>query len=982
MIHDRYLTEGRPVSMNGLEALAARTYPLTLKTIYRMLTQPDFPIHSYIVFPESSLQGQTVNRFWFTLFQAGLPVGTDLSVFDASQKRSRTLTKLINNTGASQLMVNWFEALSSALTANSFLTLARAWMDRLEQWHYAPKALNERLLAYVKAVTTDEALRSFFLRQALELSAKENRNAPLLFSQSVLLGWLTLYALYGSSTQDVRLARLRAENEASLSALYGRYLELQAGDQPQVITTRRCALCVRPLPPQAYFGQEAALEKAEQELIDRGKVLICGLGGIGKTELTRQLLARLIRQRRYSNLAYVQYENSLESSYRVAFPSLRDAGNGAAEAMARHLLEENGNGKTLLLIDNVNEIPARDAALSRLSEYGCDVIVTSRLSALEGFSVVFLSGLDTEDSRRLFYYHARQISGWQEMVDELCDAVAGHPLAIVLFASLCRSRFWPVDKLVKRLREGGLSGLSYVHQASQVNLEDVFSNLFLRKDLSREQGRLLELLSLLTYRYWLPEELLPWTRDIFSQEDALADACRSLSDLGWLLCGDVGFAVHPIIAETVRLQPTDAGDYPLLWQLLDQLSEDGVPLAHQAIIGMILHMKQLSLSAVRCLAGLEQRIGFISYQRLPDEAYEIHRRFLDAHAHEAADETDYWLGQAIRDAVVFSRTEHLGQYLHTIMLSDGGAASVRNAQCMYTLLELLCASRERELAEQGFAWMRSKSGAPQVQADYLISYSVKQRRMDGDPKGAEASLRQAAKLLEQCGQQHTLRQADLNYRLAVCLLDLGRPQEAKPLLEDCLQIMKSLGRPDNTDKMMSTRTTYAVVLGFLNEYEAALQEYEYLASLYRDQGREESAQYAVLMNNTAIVLDSMKRFEQAEKTLQTVIRLDEALNLPMDIQATHHRNMAFILSHAAEYEKAGPFAAYALQKRQELFGSASPWTADAQAVYALILAFTGQKEAALEMIETACDVLKNSWGSGHRHTRNAENNRSLIQGIG
>lgn len=47
-----------------------------------------------------------------------------------------------------------------------------------------------------------------------------------------------------------------------------------------------------------------------------------GMGGIGKTEMTRQALALLAKEELFSRMAWVQYENSLASSLRMAFDGL------------------------------------------------------------------------------------------------------------------------------------------------------------------------------------------------------------------------------------------------------------------------------------------------------------------------------------------------------------------------------------------------------------------------------------------------------------------------------------------------------------------------------------------------------------------------------------------------------------------------------------------------------------------------------------
>ncbi len=956
----------------------AQPAQLTLKNLYSALTRRDYPSYSYRVFSDAAMQGETLTRFWHRVFQDALADGADASVFDQSDGRSRTLSRLMNGSGSPRLMQDWFDSVASLLDESLIQRMTDVWMALLDERRYAPRALTARLrsLTAETAETQTAELAEFFRRQAEGLTDEGQPGAPLLYRHGVLLTWLTLYALFGGRTREEALNRLRIRQDMSAPALYRRRAQTHENALPQVISSRQSELCLQPLAQQAYFGYQAQLSEAVRLLRRRGKLAVTGIGGVGKTEFARQLLARLSAEGAYRRLAFVQYEQSLANSLATAFPALRETDAALRETQARALLEA-ADG-TLLLIDSLNALPAEEPALTRLATYGCDILLTSRYPAPEGFDALQLSGLDADSASALFSHLDPRATEEPDAVHAVNAAVALHPLAITLFASLCRSRFWPVSRLREWLERQGLRQLSYVRQASPVNLTTVFSGMLFRSArLTEQQTRLLRLICLLPYRFWLPETLLPYAGDLCENADELADQCQALRDLGWLLVGEAGYAVHPVIAETMIQQPSDQR-YPRLWAYLATSVEQDDDLAHRALVTVLTRMGELSAEAVRCLSLLEQNIGAIRWLPLPQALYDLHRHYLEDREATSGETADYWLGQALRDIVVLSRRDRLNEYLARIPLKPDCLSDSRRRLSLYTVLEYACAGKEPRPAVAALDAIRPRDPDTIGMAEYLISYSVKQRRCDHDAAAALESLEEADMLLGRHGQRQSMNQSNLDYRRATCLLDLGRPAEARPLLERCLRILDDTGHPAQSAKVMATQSTYAVTLTFLGEAEAALAVYEALADAYHRQGRERSAEYAMMRNNTALLLDSMGRTDRAADEIAEVLALDQALSLPVDVLATHHRNAALILCHAQACADALPHAEQAAALRSAAFGADSPWTADARAVTALALAGVGRTQEALTMIGPACETLLSAWGPDHRHTRNAERIRQQI----
>ena len=133
---------------------------LTLKNLYRVLTQKDYPLHSYRVFPDQYLRGGSLLKFWYSYFQEAFPKTVDLSIFNPETRRNRNTSRLMNRSGSGGMMESWFSGLSGQMTSNFFLSMVNAWQDRLEQWHYYPQALSDRLQLFAKEICDKQDLET------------------------------------------------------------------------------------------------------------------------------------------------------------------------------------------------------------------------------------------------------------------------------------------------------------------------------------------------------------------------------------------------------------------------------------------------------------------------------------------------------------------------------------------------------------------------------------------------------------------------------------------------------------------------------------------------------------------------------------------------------------------------------------------------------------------------------------------------------
>ncbi|MFR0953990.1 MAG: hypothetical protein ACLSGK_14910 [Lachnospiraceae bacterium] len=71
-----------------------------------------------------------------------------------------------------------------------------------------------------------------------------------------------------------------------------------------------------------FFGREEELYDLKEMFFNSGKYLISGIGGIGKTELMRQLVSWMEQEEVKCRIAAVQYEENLAVSFSRSFLNL------------------------------------------------------------------------------------------------------------------------------------------------------------------------------------------------------------------------------------------------------------------------------------------------------------------------------------------------------------------------------------------------------------------------------------------------------------------------------------------------------------------------------------------------------------------------------------------------------------------------------------------------------------------------------------
>ena len=948
---------------------------VTLKNLYRLLTQPDWPVPSAVALPGSAAYGNTLVAFWSRLFAAGLPPEVDLGFMDVSERRSRAISSLMNRSGGETFREEWHRSLAGALDEGAFWRLAGAWSEALRTGKCRQEELEARLIAFISEIACSDTALSPQMRACLNgLGRRIGRNeggVPREFRSTMALCWLTLCALLGGRKDAGALDQLREALTADDVALYRRSIVSGRAGRIQTLTNRKCSLCAQPLPKKGFVGRGEQLKQVRSKLMESSKLLLSGMGGIGKSELARQLWTLLKSENVYQRVAFVQYQNSLAQSLIEAFdwPELSQS---PEEAVLRRAQEVTGSAglSTLLLIDNVDQTVAGDALLEQLSHFDCDILATSRLSELPGFVSFAVAPLDQTDSLVLFEKSLGD-RGDGAHDEALYEYTRGNPLALTLFARLCKSRYWSVEQLVDRLRKDGAMSLPLSGEDA-ASLEEVLGGVFSQTCLGERERNLLRLLAMLPYGFWLPQRVAPMAGDVSDDVDAICDILQVLADLGWLTQHRTGYLMHPVIADVAATPAADCDDFPTFWKYWrERLVGTLETTDRNVLLEAFRRVGALNPDGLQVLLKLEDSIISGTYVRMPDWLLTTHRNYLDHQPGNDVLEAGYWLTMATFD-IVNDRFDLLeGSLRRLLNLSPEALQESRNFSLTCNALEYASQISDIDLVNTLFERIHPADKLCEAHAAWLASMSIKLRKIDRDHNAALKVLQEAENIVDALGLRDTLIASNCDYRLAICLLDLQQNREAAQYLKRCLTVLKKLGYRDDSVTMLATMSTYAVALMCCERYDRAIAIYEKLLKVYQKQMHTDSNEYISMLNNYGVTCYKMGRLDRAVDLLQQVVELDEKTVSTVDMRVNHRRNLVLYLLLKGNPQEALKVAVEGENIAMEKYPREEPTVAALEELEAEAWLALGDTDRAVAMLERVYPIVEKATGIPHRYAERA-----------
>lgn len=528
---------------------------LTPKNVYRFLTDNLPGLYPHGVIPAAERKGLTLVKFWAQVLDGIIPPEWHASLFAGSQ-RSRRLSDMMNRTGVQPLPPKLQQEMNTLLSGEMLIRLSQQVQDFLRSAHYDADALTRALPDFVRMMMENEECMKPEHEHVFENLQKSRETLPRTFVDMLTLSWLVLLAFYGPEMGCRELLDYCQAQEHSAQALYLLSSHVTFGRRvPLSMTGRNCELCRQGLSKDEYVMDAAScLPQLTDAIRQGGKIAVTGMGGIGKTEMTRQALALLAKEELFSRMAWVQYENSLASSLRMAFDGLDGVAEENVLSTVREKLEAPYQGRTLLLIDSVDMPPEADEGLREIEHWGCDVLVTTRFPLGDGFRNIAVPLLSEEASRALFVQHDPYLksmgSAETEALHQVLSRVAGHPLAIILLAHLAKMKRWTMAQLLDELDRISPEGLRLAGGKFSAIAQKI-AQMVSTDALTDRERQVLAVFA--TFPAWtIPvRDALTLLRD-FGTEDEVLSALETAADYGLLTSNWRGYAMHPVLAESFR----------------------------------------------------------------------------------------------------------------------------------------------------------------------------------------------------------------------------------------------------------------------------------------------------------------------------------------------------------------------------------------------------------------------------------------------
>jgi len=603
----------------------------------------------------------------------------------------------------------------------------------------------------------------------------------------------------------------------------------------------------RPTQPSRFFdGRDTLIEVIENKIAKDAKlVLINGIGGIGKTEICRNLFHKYAQNSltNVERIGWVIFSENLSLTFWGQFTEVE--ANNAKDylEMAKGYLNQQGSN-LLLFIDNANNISEQDAAV--LSTLGCKIILTSR-KKLDRIEPIEVGKLSLEKCRKIYRRHSEDHYSSDEKVDAIIELADRHTLSVELLAKTQHESGKSAQELLITLQEKGFSltgineEITYLHNPEQPDskrVEDIFiehmAKIFDIANIENgsEELRVIQLFSLLAAVSVPYKVLSKWL------ELPNGNAVNVLVRKGWLsreAHGEISISMHPVISSVIRYKSMPAKE---------NTGTLVINLAHE------LHFKSEDI--------FTSKLPFLSH--------------------------------AVSVANLFNNDgEDYGRLLHNIAFIYSSQGDYPRALEWY---QKAIAINEKVLGKEH----------PDTAAIYNNIAAVYERQ--GDYPGALECFQKALAISEKVlGKEHPDTATTYNNIAAV----YERQGDYPRALEWCQKAIaineKVLG-----EEHPDTATTYNNIAGVYSsqgDYPEALEWYRKALAINEKVLGKEHPETATTYNNIAFIYSSQGNYPEALEWCQKALAINEkVLGEEHPDTATTYNNIAGVYSSQGDYPRA------------------------------------------------------------------------------
>ncbi len=347
-------------------------------------------------------------------------------------------------------------------------------------------------------------------------------------------------------------------------------------------------------PPREYeidlesvIGRNKDLQNLQQNIAQsNGKIILLkSIGGIGKTTLLKAFVKT--NRSNYDHIIWIFFQDNLVNSFNSNIILLKNLGisfpANITDIDKYKLLMNNIsnlNGKTLILIDNLQEDNFVNLSKLPLSK-NCQILATTRMNLTNSFvKLIKIKCLDFVAAKLLF---SKFYSGnfEDEELDKLLNPIYYHTLTIELLAKTLETNFSinNLSQLINYLKETSISNENWQisikseYDNETINLKNHLLKAFDLVALSDYEKEILYYFSILPPLQFSGNEL----KNIFSINEQnnifFIEAINMLEKKGWIIKANSSYQIHGILQEIIkiRIPPTLEKTLPLINGLIENL---------------------------------------------------------------------------------------------------------------------------------------------------------------------------------------------------------------------------------------------------------------------------------------------------------------------------------------------------------------------------------------------------------------------------
>lgn len=319
-----------------------------------------------------------------------------------------------------------------------------------------------------------------------------------------------------------------------------------------------------------FVGREEEIKEI-CALINKGKkVLISGMGGIGKTEILKKIYNEY---KDFDYIVYLNYENTLDNT--IMNSGLRGNTTNNYDndlKMAWNNLSCIANNKkSIVFIDNINKTIKEDDSLTKLNSLSCPILITSRNKMHQNFEVVDIDFMEERVCKNLFLKTCVELKKDYKIFSEedkildyiIKEIVFRHTQTIILLSHIMIDNRWDINELKENILKEKFN-LEYLKNGiDDAILIEEYKKLFTLSNLKDNEEfdaiNILEAFSIFPYiplpieicnRWLLEDAKKSMMENKSSYGNLLID---KMYRKGWLQSNENKdcFYMHPIISQTI-----------------------------------------------------------------------------------------------------------------------------------------------------------------------------------------------------------------------------------------------------------------------------------------------------------------------------------------------------------------------------------------------------------------------------------------------